>query len=213
LSDSVDLQNLGARSVLEEFVTDVHAAYPLTEKSSDGGIIDLKSRDGRRLSEDWYDLLPTYRKAEALLKRWERMQMPQPGKTVDDPMKIMLWAEEPHEIDTDTVGVVWHMLEIAGNCLDHACSHDIVGPCVFQADDGVWYVGGVEFCIDPLNPELIPEMTATAKGVFVCKDCHAECPGEADCLKHVEKYGPGHREFHGPDNELYDPLDDPELEP
>lgn len=60
--------------------------------------------------------------------------------------------------DTDTTTA--HLLRAAGNCLDHACSHDIIGEVVFQGRDGQYYVMTVEATIGEINPEYLKQVRA-----------------------------------------------------
>jgi hypothetical protein len=47
------------------------------------------------------------------------------------------------------------LLKYAGVALDDACSHEIVGECLFQGQDGKYYAGTVEFVIQEANPEYV----------------------------------------------------------
>lgn len=55
------------------------------------------------------------------------------------------------------------LLESAGNLLDKAYSHDIVGEVLFEGEDGKMYVGTVEFVIAEANPEYVKDVLAQIK--------------------------------------------------
>ena len=69
--------------------------------------------------------------------------------------KIKKWLRTG---ELDEPKTVTELLENAGGALDHACAHEIVGDCVFEAEDGQVYVGSVEFVIDKINPEYLKEL-------------------------------------------------------
>lgn len=59
------------------------------------------------------------------------------------------------------------MLEQAGRLLDRSCSHEICGEVLFQAEDGKWYVGTVEFLIGRANPSYVVD---TLTDLFECSN-------------------------------------------
>jgi hypothetical protein len=73
-----------------------------------------------------------------------------------DPLRIRRWLRSG-ELDR-SCQTVQDLYDQAGAMLDRACSGDICGPCVFQGEDGAWYVGTVEFHIGPANPAYVQEL-------------------------------------------------------
>ena len=63
-----------------------------------------------------------------------------------------LGGEDQDIYDSDS------LLDAAGRALDKAYSHDIVGECVFEGEDGKFYVGCVEFVISEANPDYVREL-------------------------------------------------------
>lgn len=49
------------------------------------------------------------------------------------------------------------LLEQAGECLDHACSHEIIGDVVFLAEDG-WKVASTEVVISHAAPSYLKDL-------------------------------------------------------
>jgi len=81
---------------------------------------------------------------------------------VSDEMRsvsIKRWIRDGHDglaaQDIDTTAL---LLEAAGRRLDKACSHDIMGEILFEAEDGKTYVGCVEFMITEANPEYVKDV-------------------------------------------------------
>jgi hypothetical protein len=69
---------------------------------------------------------------------------------------------EPEEI-----GTIKQLLNDAGGMLDDACSHEITGTPIFRCADGKWYVGSVEFCVNPVAPDYLVQSLADGE--------HCEC--------------------------------------
>ena len=65
-------------------------------------------------------------------------------------MKIKKWIRGENEYKTTE-----KVIERAGVALDDACASDIVGECLFQAEDGKYYVGTVDFVIQEANPKYV----------------------------------------------------------
>lgn len=126
-------------SVLEEFVTDIEAAY-----GSEAG-------DSIELLADWPDLALTYKKAKAALKL--AMQM-RPDS--DDPLKIVEWISTGN-ISEEPVNVR-NLLDLAGECLDAAYSSEIFGEVVFRCEDNQIYMLAVEGVIGEINPEYLQQV-------------------------------------------------------
>ncbi len=75
-----------------------------------------------------------------------------------DTIKIKRWIRDGHEgFEGQEMEDTEDLLEAAGRLLDKACSHDIVGEVLFEGEDGKFYVGCVEFCIDEANPDYVRE--------------------------------------------------------
>ena len=73
-------------------------------------------------------------------------------------MKIKRWIQDGNEgFSTQDVFHTETLLEAAGRLLDKAYSHEIVGPIMFEGEDGKMYVGTVEFCIAEANPDYVKE--------------------------------------------------------
>jgi len=73
-------------------------------------------------------------------------------------MKIRRWIRSgkilrPHMIDTTE-----QLFEDVGQCLDDACSWEIVGECVFEGEDGKVYAGSVEFSIYEADPAYVRDL-------------------------------------------------------
>lgn len=73
-------------------------------------------------------------------------------------MGIQRWIREGNDGLSSCAQTIGELLEYAGGCLDRACSYDIVGEVVFEAEDGVTYVGTVEFVIGRANPDYVKEL-------------------------------------------------------
>ena len=69
-----------------------------------------------------------------------------------DTMKIKKWIKGENEYKTTE-----KVIEMAGVALDDACANEIVGDCLFQGQDGKYYVGTVEFVIQEANPEYVKD--------------------------------------------------------
>ena len=52
---------------------------------------------------------------------------------------------------------VENVLRKAAMCLDGAAAYEIVGDCLFQADDGKYYCGHVEFVLDEADDDYVRE--------------------------------------------------------
>jgi hypothetical protein len=71
-------------------------------------------------------------------------------------MKIKKWLICPRGFeDNETTEEI---LKGAGRSLDQAYSHDIVGECIFEGEDGKMYVGTVEFVISEANPDYVKDL-------------------------------------------------------
>lgn len=71
------------------------------------------------------------------------------------------------EFDTEDIGCLKQLLDDAGGMLDDASSHEITGTPIFRCADGQWYVGSVEFVVNPVNPEYLVQTLADSE--------HCEC--------------------------------------
>lgn len=74
------------------------------------------------------------------------------GSPPPNVQRITRWLESG---EIDEPGTIDEVLNNAGDCLDGANSSDICGPVTFQAEDGNWYCGSVEFIIRKADPEYI----------------------------------------------------------
>lgn len=105
--------------------------------------------------------------------------MPKP-----EPIKIAFFVNEG-EFDTEDIGCTKQLLADAGAKLDHACSHEICGTPLFKGTNGKWYVGSVEFVVNPVNPEYLVEELAD-KEHYECRVCgHIDT---MDTLQGIESY-------------------------
>lgn len=68
--------------------------------------------------------------------------------------RITRWEQDGEIGSVDTIDEV---VERAGRCLDAANSWDICGPILFQAEDGKWYAGTVNFVISEANPKYVED--------------------------------------------------------
>ena len=75
----------------------------------------------------------------------------------DHPLTIkhfLRWGEfEPKAIQT-----VQDLYDQAGGLLDRVGSWDICGECVFEGEDGKFYVGSVEFHVDAADPDYLQDV-------------------------------------------------------
>jgi hypothetical protein len=79
-------------------------------------------------------------------------------------VKIAKWIRDGHyALSANGIEDTDDLLAAAGRALDKACSHDIVGECLFEGDDGKTYVGTVEFVINEANPEYVREVMDESK--------------------------------------------------
>ena len=79
------------------------------------------------------------------------------------------------------------MLEQSGRLLDKACSHDICGTVLFQAEDKKWYVGTVEFCVGKANPDFAIDEILSAE-MSECDNCgHIERSEELAGIENEEE--------------------------
>ena len=72
-------------------------------------------------------------------------------------LKIKKWLRSG-EFDPESLATIQNILDDAGRMLDKAYSHDITGDCVFQGEDGKWYVGSVEFVVNRADPAYIKDL-------------------------------------------------------
>jgi hypothetical protein len=68
-------------------------------------------------------------------------------------LKIVRWFETG-ELDGYPADA-GALIEQAGRLLDKSCAHYIVGGCLFQAEDGKFYRGTVEFVIDEVDAGVV----------------------------------------------------------
>jgi len=73
-------------------------------------------------------------------------------------MKIEKWIISPFGRGSRQPEDTDEMIEFAGRCMDKACVHDIVGDCVFKAEDGKTYVGTIEFVLSECNPDYLENL-------------------------------------------------------
>ena len=73
-------------------------------------------------------------------------------------LKIVKWLRDGDALSADGIENTEDLLGAAANALDSACAHDIMGEILFQADDGKFYVGCVEFVISKANPEYVKDV-------------------------------------------------------
>lgn len=67
-------------------------------------------------------------------------------------MNIKRWVCSGGGSDLSEVKDTDELLEAGGDALDSACAYDIMGPVLFQGEDGEYYVGTVEFSIKKADP-------------------------------------------------------------
>jgi secreted trypsin-like serine protease len=70
-------------------------------------------------------------------------------------MKIKRWIHDGHDALSKSVTDEDELLEAAADALNSACSWDIMGPILFEADDGKFYVGTVSFDISEAHPDYV----------------------------------------------------------
>lgn len=76
----------------------------------------------------------------------------------ETPLKIKSWLRRGELSEkTETVQDIYDQV---GRMLDKSCAFDIVGPVVFEGEDGKFYVGGVEFFLCEDNPDHIAAVKA-----------------------------------------------------
>ena len=78
-------------------------------------------------------------------------------------MRIKRWIRdggscESNGFNSDGITTDNQLLDVAGRLLDKACSHDIVGQCIFVGENGRTYVGNVEFTVSEINPDYLREV-------------------------------------------------------
>jgi hypothetical protein len=133
-----------SRELVDEFIQDVEAAFG---HDTDDGQKPSPELIGQRLQREcgWPDLARTYEKAKRSLAKFDS----------PEPLKIKRWLRtgEIGPCNTDV-----ELVQAAGGKLDHACAWDICGEVIFEGEDGVVYVGNVEFIIGEYNPELLAEL-------------------------------------------------------
>jgi hypothetical protein len=87
----------------------------------------------------------------------ERLNIPSENPLAfgaENPLKIKRWLRAG-EFDVDSDRTVQDIYERAGELLDKACSWDICGECVFEGEDGKFYVGSVEFHLGEAYPDHV----------------------------------------------------------
>ncbi|MBW3601008.1 MAG: hypothetical protein KY475_27545 [Planctomycetes bacterium] len=131
------------RQVLEEFVNDIEVAYGRHHPDAPA--------DPRQVAEalededeGWPDLAFTYVRAKDVLSRF--------------PQRIKRFLRHG-EIDIQEVETTDDLLEQAGELLDSASSHEILGGDVlFEGEDGTIFVVTVEAVIDVADPDYVNDV-------------------------------------------------------
>ena len=73
-------------------------------------------------------------------------------------MKIKRWIRDGEDaLGAQGIENTEELLCAAGRKLDKAYAHDIVGECLFEGEDGKYYVGTVEFVIEEANPGYVED--------------------------------------------------------
>ena len=75
-------------------------------------------------------------------------------------MEITKWIQTGNDTDLEDLcdDSTEILMSIAGRKLDKSCAHEIMGPVMFEADDGKTYVGTVEFVLAEANPEYVKQV-------------------------------------------------------
>lgn len=74
-------------------------------------------------------------------------------------MKIKKWFQDGNEgFEAQGLDSTEDVLCAAGRLMDDSCTHDIVGPVLFQAKNGKYYTGTVEFVIKEADPEDVKDL-------------------------------------------------------
>jgi hypothetical protein len=89
----------------------------------------------------------------------ERLNLGEPPE-----LKPVEWIESG-ELNTKEIENQDDILGQCGRLLDGACSHDIIGPVLFKADDGKHYCVTVEAVIGEASEEWVKEALEEAKGL------------------------------------------------
>ncbi len=77
-----------------------------------------------------------------------------------DPIRIKKWLRNG-EFEVSPDMDVQDLYDQSDDILDNT---DSVGECVFQGDDGEWYVGTVEFHIEQIHPAYLAALQAEDGG-------------------------------------------------
>lgn len=101
------------------------------------------------------------------------------------PIKITQFVRDG-EFDTTYITDTDQLLRDAGTKLDAANASDITGPVLFRGRDGKFYVGTVEFLIEPVNPTHLVQ-TLTDNNYCECQNCgHLE---DENFLGQIKDFG------------------------
>ena len=71
----------------------------------------------------------------------------------ENPLRIKQFLRSG-EFEPAAIATVQDLYEQAGNLLDRAC-RDICGYCLFEGEDGKFYLGTVEFLVDQVDPDFV----------------------------------------------------------
>jgi len=74
--------------------------------------------------------------------------------------RIKKWINRGELADCETVGDI---VEVSGRLLDKAYASEIIGPALFQAANGKYYLVAVEALVEEASPEYVKEALAEAK--------------------------------------------------
>jgi len=76
-------------------------------------------------------------------------------------LKIKRWICDGDSLESSgSVHDTDSLLEAASDIMDSAETWEIMGEILFEAEDGKFYVGTVNFCIDEANPEYVNDVLA-----------------------------------------------------
>lgn len=76
---------------------------------------------------------------------------------MSEKLKVKRWLRTG-EIDPNCATEEDEIIACCGHLLDRACSHDILGELMFEADNGKIYVVTVEAMIAEANPEYAKDV-------------------------------------------------------
>lgn len=113
--------------------------------------------------EEWDVMQPIHedalQKASDALEEFDRIKFES-----KNPLGIKRWIRTGEfGGDDELPGNTNDVYYVAGCLLDSACSHEIFGTVVFEADNGKVYVMSVEGCLGEINPDYLKDLEEFAE--------------------------------------------------